>query len=128
MVSPSENDWKRFSRAYREYESNRYGYCTCFTCGSHKHWKEMDLGHYIDRRWASIKYFFPNLEIQCQKCNRYEDGNLDSYSRQLITKYHGDWIIPFLEESKLTFRPLYKDEVKWLISHLRAGIKSKLLF
>jgi len=114
--------------AFREYNANRFGGCVCFTCGSINHWKDCDAGHYIDRRWESLKYSLLNLEVQCRRCNRLLDGNIPAFERQLSTKYGGGWIVSFLDNAKHKFKPLDSEEVEWLISYLRIGIKSKLLF
>lgn len=123
-MTPTEAQWKRFSREFRQVKANSFGYCVCFTCPDVKHWKEMDTGHFIDRRHSATKWYLLNLEVQCKKCNRYLDGNLAAYSRQLINK-HGEWITEHLNTMRSLGRPLEKEEVEWLILWLREQRKAK---
>ena len=123
-MTPTESQWRRFSREFRRLKANQFGFCSCFTCSDVRHWKEMDTGHFIDRRWAATKYYLLNLEVQCRKCNRYLDGNLAVYKRQLETK-HGSWIISHLNGMRSLGRPLEHHEVEWLILWMRDRRKKK---
>ena len=117
MNKPSEYDWKMFSRAYRQSKANAFGYCVCYTCGHIDHWKKFDTGHFIDRRYDSVKYNLLNVKPQCVRCNRLLDGNLQVYRKNIMLDYDVS-VVDFLNWAKNNVTPLNKKEVKWLTKHL----------
>jgi len=42
--------WKLVSEYVRRRHADENGYTACYTCGTIKHWKEMDAGHAIPGR------------------------------------------------------------------------------
>lgn len=60
----------------------------CFTCGTHKHWKDTDAGHYIHKK--SMDFVLMNINCQCNRCNRFLHGNLGVYAERLIAEYGED--------------------------------------
>jgi len=72
--------WKLQSRYIRQLERG-----ICFTCGVHKDWKEMDLGHYIHN--ACLDFDPINLHCQCTRCNKFLHGNLGIYAERLIAEF-----------------------------------------
>lgn len=63
------------------------GILTCSTCSTRKHWKEMDLGHYITRAIHATRWTDENTAIQCPKCNRYMGGLQHLMREHLISVY-----------------------------------------
>jgi hypothetical protein len=82
---------KVFSEYIRLRDSEN-GYCKCISCGKVHHWKEMDAGHFVNRKHMSVRYNEKNVNAQCRACNRFDEGNIPSYSLNLI-KIHGQGII-----------------------------------
>lgn len=59
------------------------GINTCYTCGRRLHWKNLDCGHYISRRYIGTRFDFENMRPQCRVCNRELHGNLETYDKKL---------------------------------------------
>jgi hypothetical protein len=60
---------KYFSEYIRLRDNNK----PCVTCGKYTDLK--DCGHFISRRFESVRFDEKNAHGQCQKCNRFEYGN-----------------------------------------------------
>ena len=70
------------------------GFAKCCTCG--KMVTEFDAGHFLSRRFEATRYDEKNVNAQCLKCNRFENGNQFEHS-EFIDKKHGKgaslWIL-----------------------------------
>lgn len=63
------------------------GYGRCISCGSVKHYTDLQNGHYIARIAAPHLIFYePNTHAQCTRCNGFLEGNTVSYRFGLIDK------------------------------------------
>ncbi len=69
----------------------------CITCGKLLQISFCDAGHFVSRRHNATLFDERNVNTQCRYCNRFLDGNLLEYRRQLI-KMYGDGIDTELEE------------------------------
>ncbi len=84
--------WKIFSEFIRLRDSNENGFCTCFTCGAIRYYKNMDCGHGIPRQHMATKYNEQNNHAQCKACNGFEAGNQAKYKEAVNKKYGpGTW-------------------------------------
>ena len=77
---------KYFSLYVRISNSDEYGMCTCFTCGSRKHWKEIQAGHFMSRKHMATRWHTDNVKPQCVKCNIYSQGEQFKFSQALGSK------------------------------------------
>ncbi len=59
----------------------------CITCGKLLLISFCDAGHFISRRHNSTLFDETNCHVQCRYCNRYLNGNLLEYRRQIIKLY-----------------------------------------
>ena len=81
--------WKtKIDREFHDYirrrdADNETGYCTCVSCNKIIHYTESDGGHFISRKHLSTRYDEENVNAQCRKCNRFEDGRQFEYSLTL---------------------------------------------
>jgi hypothetical protein len=77
--------WKWFSLyiRLRDCPDNSQGFGKCVTCGKVDHYKNMDAGHFVSRRWKPTKYREDNVSLQDVYCNRDLSGNLDEYAKVL---------------------------------------------
>ena len=77
--------WKWFSLfvRLRDCVEGTHGFARCISCGKAQHYKDMDAGHYISRRWKPTKYDERNVHAQCVHCNRDLSGNVEEYSIKL---------------------------------------------
>ena len=74
---------KVFSQYIRlKYSSN--GYCRCISCGRIHHWKEIQCGHYMSRRYLSTRWSEDNCRPQCVACNVFNQGNIQAYRLALV--------------------------------------------
>ena len=64
------------------------GLCQCFTCGKVGHYKTggMQCGHFMSRRHLATRYDELN-QVQCVKCNMFEQGMQWQYGLNLDAKY-----------------------------------------
>ena len=80
--------WKLVSQYIRRKHADDNGNAACVTCGTVKHWKELDCGHFIPKSKGNAIYFEEdNLAPQCTYCNRFQHGNLIEYTRYIIDMY-----------------------------------------
>jgi hypothetical protein len=83
----------KLDRVFSEYirrraaRVNPNGYIACCSCGQVCHWKDMDAGHFVNRRHNAVRYDERNVHPQCRRCNRYDEGNPAGYALFLISKY-----------------------------------------
>lgn len=71
------------------------GYASCITCDKTFDVYSMDCGHYVSRRVMQLRYDERNTHVQCVRCNRFEQGNIDVYTLKMIEMYGSDIIQEF---------------------------------
>ena len=103
-----------FSIYIRRKENN-----VCFTCGSTKN---SQCGHYVSRKYLSLRWDELNCHCQCSSCNIFKNGNMDEYARKLELKY-GFGILQKLAEIKAKTVKYTVDELDILIKHYTEKIK-----
>jgi hypothetical protein len=111
-----------FSGYVRLRDADERGYCRCISCNAIHHWKEMDAGHFVNRSHMSTRYDEKNVNAQCRRCNRFDEGNPTGYTRGLIKKY-GKGIIEELEIKKHSVSKKTKAEYELLINHYRVEVE-----
>jgi hypothetical protein len=110
-----------FSEYIRLRDADSNGYCHCISCGAIHHWKEMDAGHYVNRSHMSTRFDEKNVNAQCRRCNRFDEGNQIGYTKGLIRKY-GNGIINELDVKKHSFSKMTKAEYELLINHYEVEV------
>jgi len=78
---------KWFSLFIRLREATDEGICQCFTCGKIDHYKKMQCGHFQSRRHLATRWHEWNCQVQCVKCNMYEQGEQWKFGISLNAKY-----------------------------------------
>lgn len=74
--------WRQFSLYVRLRDAR------CITCQKVVPYKEANAGHYIHKSRTSNLYFDEhNVHKQCVKCNLWNSGRLDIYSKRIIELY-----------------------------------------
>ena len=76
-----------FSKFIRLRDADKNGICRCICCGKRQYWKEVDCGHYVNRKHMSTRYNEKNCNAQCRSCNRFDEGNMIEYTRGIVKKY-----------------------------------------
>ena len=109
--------WKWFSIFIRTRNVDDNGYDNCVTCGSWKHWREVDAGHYITRGDLATCFDERNVHFQCKRCNLrggeqylmakyldkvYGEGTADELQsiRKNKTKFDRHWYIDKIQYYK----------------------------
>jgi len=78
---------KFFSLYIRLREATLEGATQCFTCGKVDHYKRLQCGHFQSRRHHSTRWNEQNCQVQCVKCNMFEQGEQWKFGLQLNAKY-----------------------------------------
>ena len=99
--------------------SLKYG--ECFTCSDTLPFNELDAGHFIPGRHNGNLFSERGCHAQCRTCNRFKDGNVLEYRRQVVELY-GEGVDLELEEEA---RQIVKFTVDGLLE-LEAEIKEKI--
>lgn len=55
----------------------------CFTCDKRDHWKKMQAGHFQSRRHTSTRWDIINVQVQCVKCNMFNQGEQYTFGKLL---------------------------------------------
>ena len=76
-----------FSKYVRLRDSNSDGIGRCITCGRLGHWKRMDCGHFMKRQHLATRYDEQNCNIQCKRCNAFEQGANEKYHKTVDQKW-----------------------------------------
>jgi hypothetical protein len=63
------------------------GIARCCTCGERHHWKQIDCGHFMSRRYQSTRFDEKNCAPQCRACNRFNQGRQFEMGKYLDKKY-----------------------------------------
>lgn len=77
-----------FSKFIRLRDADEHGYVSCVTCGSRRHWREVDCGHFITRAKQATRYDERNCHAQCKGCNRFQGGKFLEHEAA-IDRIHG---------------------------------------
>ena len=67
----------------RKKYADKNGLVYCYTSGVRQHWKQMDCGHYIKRRYLNTRWDFDNLRPQSKYDNQTLDGNMEVYDKKI---------------------------------------------
>jgi len=114
-----------FSEYIRRRDADENGIAKCVTCGTEKHWKEMQAGHFIPRGNMSTRWHEGNVHVQCKECNEFKGGNLDEYELFIVHKY--DRKEPErLRKIGRTEQKIMEFEIKELIKYYRMKIKNEI--
>ena len=101
--------------------------CTfqCISCGKIKPINQADCGHYINRQHMATRFNEMNCNAQCRSCNRFDEGNMQGYRRNLVFR-HGEQKVQLLESMNYETREYTEFEYKLLIDHYKKEIKRLL--
>ena len=59
----------------------------CFTCGKVDYYKKLQNGHFQSRRHHYTRWNEKNCQVQCVKCNMFEQGEQYKFGLNLDAKY-----------------------------------------
>jgi hypothetical protein len=78
---------KWFSLYIRLRFSTDEGLAQCYTCGKVDHYKRLQCGHFMSRRFHSTRWSELNCQVQCVKCNMYGQGEQFKFGINLDANY-----------------------------------------
>ena len=78
---------KWFSLFIRLREADDNGMSICFTCKKVDHYKKLQNGHFQSRRHTSTRWHIQNCQVQCVKCNMFNQGEQFKFGMYLDLKY-----------------------------------------
>lgn len=82
-----------------------------------------DAGHFINRRWMSLRWDERNVHAQCSSCNRFDEGNSIGYARFMDRKYGATTVDMMMALKTQTFK--WSDwELKTLEDEYKKKIKT----
>jgi len=113
--------WSLFSKYLRMKYADADGYCACYTCGTVKHYKELQAGHLLTGRGNAILFEWNCVRPQCYVCNIIRNGNHEEYVPKFMAECG--------EEEFYRLKRLKKTVVKFSISELEdkiAELKAKI--
>lgn len=88
------------------------GYCNCVSCKRSFHWKDMDCGHFIPKKRASIlRWVEENVAPECRDCNRFDEGHLIGYYEWMLDMYGKEKIDELRIEARKTLSPSQKRQL-----------------
>lgn len=96
-------------------------YGECFTCEEPFPFEELDAGHFIPGRHNGNLFSERGCHAQCRRCNRFNNGNVLEYRRQIVILY-GEGVDLELEEEA---KQLVKFTVEGLLK-LETELKEKI--
>ncbi len=114
--------WEAFSLYIRQRDADENGICTCITCGLQRHWKKMDCGHGIPRQHWGTRYDERNNNAQCKRCNGFEEGSQEAYSKAVDLKFGaGTWDMLLIKKQR--GKRLSAFEIKHLTQYYKTETK-----
>lgn len=93
-----------FSQYVRLRASDHRGMGECYTCGSMRHWSEVDAGHFMSRACMSTRWDEKNVQFQCKRCNGFRSGEQFLFSQHLDSQYGEGTADALYIKSKQTYK------------------------
>ena len=105
--------------------ADELGYCKCATCDAWKHWKEMQGGHFISRRYTATKLLEENIHSQCYGCNgpRAKDGVVTVEYTNFMTDTYGREFVDELLVAKNATKKYTREEIAQVSAEFKERIK-----
>tara|TARA_R110001583_G_scaffold34203_2_gene115113 strand:+ start:184 stop:591 length:408 start_codon:yes stop_codon:yes gene_type:complete len=112
-----------FSVFIRLRDATDEGSVQCFTCSRISHYKSgMQNGHFQSRRHHSTRWNELNCQVQCVKCNMYEQGEQFRFGIALDGKY-GDGTAEELEFLSRTIMKVSRIDYEEKISYYKDAVE-----
>jgi len=118
----------KFSEYIRTKDADEFGIVKCYTCPEWEHWKRMDCGHFISRKYTALRWDERQCKPQCPLCNRAKDGMNNVFKANLIRE-NGEEFVESLEIDKHQTIQMRDEDYKLLIEQFTGLIaQNKLKF
>jgi hypothetical protein len=86
-ISKLKKELDKWFSLYIRLRYSENGLCQCFTCGKVDHYKKLQCGHFQSRRHHATRWNEQNCQVQCVKCNMFEQGEQWKFGISLNAKY-----------------------------------------
>ncbi len=107
---------KWFSLYIRLRYADGNGYTECYTCGKIDHYKKMQCGHFLSRRYHTTRWNTTNCQVQCVKCNMYEQGEQYKFGTKLSMEFgveEVEYLTNLANTTKKRTRGEYKEDISY---------------
>lgn len=113
---------KLFSLYIRQRNKDFDEFVSCFTCGVKKHWKQMHAGHFQSRKHLTTRWDEVNVQVQCPKCNLFNQGEQYKFGLYLDQKY-GEGTSDELHQRAMTIVKLSRTDYEEAIKNIENKLK-----
>ena len=115
-ISKLKKELDKWFSLYIRLRYSEEGLSQCFTCGKVDQYKKLQCGHFQSRRYHSTRWNEQNCQVQCVKCNMFEQGEQWKFGLALDVKY-GEWTSGELEFSaKIILKKMraeYEEDIRY---------------
>lgn len=94
----------------------------CITCGKWYLVTEIQAGHFMSRRFNSLRFDEENVNAQCVGCNVFRYGEQFKYAKELDLKY-GEGTADRLAEKRHELHKYTSEELQMVIDSSKKQIK-----
>lgn len=108
----------KLDKVFSLYIRRRYGdIAICVTCGAMANYKYMQAGHFMSRRHMSTRWNSENVQVQCAKCNIWEQGQQYAYSKFLGEEKSEELfklskeVVRFTDDEIVSMTEFYQEEL-----------------
>ena len=112
---------KWYSLYIRTKDIDSNGWTECYTCLKRGHYKTLQNGHFMSRKYLSTRYLDANCKVQCSGCNVFKFGQIYLYSKRLGPELSEELYLKSKETLKI-MRHEYEDK----ITYYKAAVNKKL--
>ena len=112
---------KWFSLYIRLRHATDTGLAQCYTCNKIDHYKKLQCGHFLSRRHHATRWNETNCQVQCVKCNMYEQGMQWQFGLKLEANY-GDGTVKELEYLASTIAKFTRVDYKENITYYKTFV------
>ena len=114
-----------FSKHLRLKYADKNGFCTCYTCGVRKYWKEIHAGHFIPRNILITRWDEGNCRPQCVGCNLFGNGKVLDFEDHLVKDF-GRKVVDKLKASRFTIMKVDSVWYEKQIEHYKKELSTVL--
>ena len=86
-ISKLKKELDKWFSLYIRLRDAENGVTECFTCGKVDHFKKLQCGHFQSRRHTATRWNEQNCQVQCVKCNMFNQGMQWRFGNNLDSKY-----------------------------------------
>ena len=112
---------KWFSLYIRLRHATDTGLAQCYTCNKIDHYKKLQCGHFLSRRHHATRWNETNCQVQCVKCNMYEQGMQWQFGLKLEANY-GEGTVKELEYLASTIAKFTRVDYKENITYYKTFV------